>query len=106
MGLAEFVLARLAEEEAEWSSRVEAGGPAEPAARRWLEACRAEIRSVTTRRATPQGELGLDRELKALALPYYDHPDFQAHWYLAPAGAERGAGASRTRGAAERLGAT
>lgn len=105
MGLAEFVLARLAEEEAEWSSRVDAGGPSGQSARRFLEACRAEIRNVTIRRANPRGEPGLDGDLKALALPYYDHPDFQAQWYLAPARDRRGAGASRSRGAAQRLGA-
>lgn len=83
MGLAEFVLARLAEEEAEWSTIVDAG---DHSARRWLEMCRAEIRRIESSvLRADAGSSWLAPQLRAIALPYYDHPDFQAHWFLAPA---------------------
>jgi hypothetical protein len=79
----EFVLASLAEEEAEWLTMVDAG---DHSARRWLDICRAEIRRIESSGLRADARRSwLVPQLRAIALPSYDHPDFQAHWLLAPA---------------------
>ena len=82
-GLAEFVLLRLREEEDGWTSMVDAGGAAAPVASRRLEACRDQILRIESRRLalTARNESWIVPELKALAFPYYDHPDYQPDWY-------------------------
>jgi len=80
--LADFVLARLAEEEHDWLRLANSGGPADPAVQARLTNCRARRTRVT--------HLGMQRsaaaaaadtiELQLLALPYYDHPDYKPQW--------------------------
>ena len=83
LGLADFVLARIAEEERDWITWVDAGGPAAAAASARLAECRARRDRVQQLGRQPQ--LGPDRaataELQLLALPYYDHPSYQAGWW-------------------------
>jgi putative nucleotidyltransferase with HDIG domain len=79
--LAGFVLARIAEEEAEWVTRVETGGPGEPTARARLANCRARRENVRhLGRRSSLTRAADARELETLALPYYDHPDYEPRW--------------------------
>jgi crotonobetainyl-CoA:carnitine CoA-transferase CaiB-like acyl-CoA transferase len=80
--LADFVLARIAEEEAEWVALVEAAGPAEDAARARLANCRARGKRVKQlRQRSSRASAAADTsELQMLALPYYDHPDYKLEW--------------------------
>lgn len=80
--LAEFVLARLREEEAGWLEQISSDAAATAVGHRRLDACRAEIRKVERHRAVaPEPSSWAVRELQGLALPYYDHPDFQPDWH-------------------------
>jgi len=52
-------------------------------ARRRLDACREEIRKVRRHHqvlAVSRSSSWAVRELRALALPYYDHDDFKPAW--------------------------
>lgn len=84
VGLADFVLARIAEEEADWITWVDTGGPSAAAASARLTECRA--RRDRVQQLGRQAELAPDAsaaaaELQLLALPYYDHPSYQAGWW-------------------------
>jgi len=78
--LADFVLARLAEEEGDWLRLVNSGG--DPAVRARLTNCRARRTRVTQLRThTSAAPAAADTiELQPLALPYYDHPDYKLQW--------------------------
>ena len=81
--LADFVLARIAEEEHDWIAWVDAGGPSVAAARARLTDCRA--RRDRLQQFGRQSELRSDAamaeaELQRLALPYYDHPNYEPGW--------------------------
>ena len=81
--LADFVLARIAEEESDWIAWVAASGPAAPAARARLTDCRARRDRVQQlgRQSEPGSYATAEAELQWLALPYYDHPSYVPGWW-------------------------
>jgi hypothetical protein len=80
--LAAFVLARIAEEEAEWVALVEAAGPTKTAARVRLAGCRTRrdrVKLLDRQSSLPSAACAI-AELQMLALPHYDHPDYKLEW--------------------------
>jgi len=79
--LVDFALARIAEEQAGWDSLVDGGGPAQAAASARLAECQARRENVKgLARRSLRSRAADTRELQLLALPYYDHPDYQPSW--------------------------
>jgi hypothetical protein len=74
--LAEFVLARIAEEEADWLARADAAGPAGAAARARLANCRARSERVKQlhQRSSLESSAADTALLQAWALPYLSMP--------------------------------
>jgi hypothetical protein len=86
--LTEFLLARIAEDEEDARSVhwEDAGiGSDDPIRSRWLAECEAKRRIVEGMTVTAEVEGGgyeiaLRDALRALALPFADHPDYREEW--------------------------